>query len=216
MTQAELTKLTDSISKLRTERSTRETHLEELQLARFENESRIAELEDELSTITIRREATQENVRDLEAAISATNAARDGVRSEIAAARAAIETARKNRDLLKAAAQSGEERLQQRQQLLNGAEKSLVAIERAVTERNRVSKFCANSTNKVKASPKVRRPCSGDSMIQREFTPPWPAPWLQKLDVDPKFVAAIEAAWVGMCRRSFSKMRSSRPKLLRR
>jgi len=62
MTQAELTKLTDSISKLRTERSTRETHLEELQLARSKNESRIAELEDELSTITIRREATQENV----------------------------------------------------------------------------------------------------------------------------------------------------------
>src|SRR5213594_4447127 len=84
--QADLTKLTDLISKLRAERGTHEVQLEKRQEVLSQNERRIAELEDELSAIAVRREATLENLRDLEATISATKAARDGVQSEITAA----------------------------------------------------------------------------------------------------------------------------------
>jgi chromosome segregation protein len=192
--QAELAKLTDLISNLRAEWSTHETHLEALQLALSKNESRIEELEDELSTITIRREATQENVRDLEAAISATNAARDGVRSEIAAAHAAIETVRKNRDLLKAAAQSGEERLRQQQQLLNSAEKSLVAIERALTEKESrleiLRQLDEQGEGLAQGSQAVLRGLDDPARIH----PALAGALAANLEVDPKFVAAIEAA----------------------
>ena len=192
--QVELTKLTDLISKLRAERGMHETHLKELQLALSKNESRIAELEDELSNITIRREATQENIRDLEAAISATNAARDGVRSEIAAALAAIETVRKDRDLLKAAAQSGEERLRQQQQLLNGAEKSLVAIERALTEKESrleiLRQLEEQGEGLAQGSQAVLRGLDDPARIH----PALAGALAANLEVDPKFVAAIEAA----------------------
>ena len=192
--QAELIKLTDSIAKVRAERSTHETQLEELQLTLSKNESRIAELEDELSAITVRREATQENLRDLEAAISATNAARDGVRSEIAAARAAIETAQKNLDLLKAAAQAGEERLQQQQQLLNDAEKSLVAIERALTEKESrleiLRQLNEQGEGLAQGSQAVLRGLDDPARIH----PALAGALVAKLEVDPKFIAAIEAA----------------------
>jgi len=192
--QAELIKLTDSISKVRAERSTHETQLEELQLTLSKNESRIAELEDELSAITVRREATQENLHDLEAAISATNAARDGVRSEIAAARAAIETAQKNLDLLKAAAQASEERLQQQQQLLNDAEKSLVAIERALTEKESrleiLRQLNEQGEGLAQGSQAVLRGLDDPARIH----PALAGALVAKLEVDPKFIAAIEAA----------------------
>jgi chromosome segregation protein len=192
--QAELIKLTDSIAKVRAERSTHETQLEELQLTLSKNESRIAELEDELSAITVRREATQENLRDLEAAISATNAARDGVRSEIAAAHAAIETAQKNLDLLKAAAQAGEERLQQQQQLLNDAEKSLVAIERALTEKESrleiLRQLNEQGEGLAQGSQAVLRGLDDPARIH----PALAGALVAKLEVDPKFIAAIEAA----------------------
>ena len=192
--QTELIKLTDSIAKVRAERSTHETQLEELQLTLSKNESRIAELEDELSAITVRREATQENLRDLEAAISATNAARDGVRSEIAAARAAIETAQKNLDLLKAAAQAGEERLQQQQQLLNDAEKSLVAIERALTEKESrleiLRQLNEQGEGLAQGSQAVLRGLDDPARIH----PALAGALVAKLEVDPKFIAAIEAA----------------------
>jgi chromosome segregation protein len=192
--QAELIKLTDSISKVRAERSTHETQLEELQLTLSKNESWIAELEDELSAITVRREATQENLHDLEAAISATNAARDGVRSEIAAARAAIETAQKNLDLLKAAAQAWEERLQQQQRFLNDAEKSLVAIERALTEKESrleiLRQLNEQGEGLAQGSQAVLRGLDDPARIH----PALAGALVAKLEVDPKFIAAIEAA----------------------
>jgi chromosome segregation protein len=192
--QAELTKLNDLISKLRAERSAHETQLEKLQLARSKKESRIAELEDELSAITVRREATQENLRDLGAASSATNAARDGVQSEIAAARAAMETARKNLDLLKAAAQAGEERLQQQQQLLNDAEKSLVAIERALTEKESrleiLRQLNEQGEGLAQGSQAVLRGLDDPARIH----PGLAGALVAKIEVDPKFIAAIEAA----------------------
>ncbi|HEV3148154.1 MAG TPA: chromosome segregation protein SMC [Chthoniobacterales bacterium] len=192
--QAELIRLTDSISKVRAERSTHETQLKELQLTLSKNESRIAGLEDELSAITVRREATQENLHDLEAAISATNAARDGVRSEIAAARAAIETAQKNLDLLKAAAQGWEERLQLQQRLLSDAEKSLVAIERALTEKESrleiLRQLNEQGEGLAQGSQAVLRGLGDPARIH----PALAGALVAKLEVDPKFIAAIEAA----------------------
>jgi chromosome segregation protein len=192
--QADLTKLTDLISKLRAERGTHEAQLEKRQEVLSQNERRIAELEDELSAIAVRRETTLENLRDLEATISATKAARDGVQSEITAARASMESARKNLDRLKTAAQAGEERLQQHQQLLDGAEKSLVAIERALTEKESrleiLRQLNEQGEGLAQGSQAVLRGLDDPARIH----PSLAGALVAALEVDPKFTAAIEAA----------------------
>src|SRR6266702_8365 len=68
--EAELAKLADLISKLRSERSAHDSKLEALRSSRVKNEKRIAELEDNISGLAIRRDATEETRRDLDAAIS--------------------------------------------------------------------------------------------------------------------------------------------------
>src|SRR2546422_425760 len=106
--EAELAKLADLISKLRSERSAHDSKLEALRSSRVKNEKRIAELEDEISGLAIRRDATEETRRDLDAAISKAHAARDKVQKELADAHAAAETGQKNLDLLKTKSQANE------------------------------------------------------------------------------------------------------------
>ena len=192
--EAELTKLTDAITDLRAERAAREAELKTLDLALSKSESRMKELEDDLSGITIRRETTHENQRDLDAAMSDANAARDKVQKEIAAARAAGETARKNIDLLKTETQTREGTLQQRQQLLAEAEKSLTAIERALAEKESrleiLRQLNAEGEGLTQGSQAVLKGLDDPSRIQ----PAIAGAFVSKLDVDPKFIAAVEGA----------------------
>jgi chromosome segregation protein len=192
--EAELTKLTDAITDLRAERAAREAELKTLDLALSKSENRMKELEDDLSGITIRRETTHENQRDLDDAISAANAARDKVQKEIAAARVAGETAAKNIDLLKTETQTREGTLQQHQQLLAGAEKSVAAIERALAEKESrleiLRQLNAEGEGLAQGSQAVLRGLDDPSRIQ----PAIAGAFVSKLDVDPKFIASVEAA----------------------
>src|SRR5439155_17804701 len=124
--EAELAKLTDLISKLRSERSAHDSKLEALRSSRSKNEKRIAELEDEISGLVIRRDATAETRRDLDAAISEAHATCDKVQKELAAARATAETGQKNLDLLKTKSRDSDQTLHGQQQRLASTEKSLI------------------------------------------------------------------------------------------
>ncbi len=192
--EAELAELTASIAELRTERSTHETELEKLRASFSKNESRTEELEDELSGITIRRETTQENQRDLDAAISEANKARTKVEQEIAAARTATASALKNVDLLKTDAQTREETLQQHRQLLAEAEKSLLAMERALAEKESrleiLRQLNEEGAGLAQGSQAVLKGLDDPARIQSALA----GPFVSKLDVDPKFIGAIEAA----------------------
>jgi chromosome segregation protein len=192
--QVELTKLTDLIAQLRTERIACDAELEKRQEVLFGNERRIAKFEEEISAIAVRREATHENLRDLEAEISATTAARDRVQSEMAAERASIASARENLDLLKATAEAGEEKLQQHQFLLEDAEGSLVALERALAEKESrleiLRQLNEQGEGLAQGSQAVLRGLDDPTRIQ----PALAGALFATIDVDPKFTAAIEAA----------------------
>src|SRR5260370_41512417 len=77
--EAEFAKLTQLISGLRAERAEHESELEKLRLAALKNETRITELEDNRSGITIRRETTEENQKNLVRSISDAYATRDEI-----------------------------------------------------------------------------------------------------------------------------------------
>ena len=186
--------MTDLIAELRAARSAHDAELEELQTDLTTSESKIEELDDELSGIAIRREATQENQIDLDTAISDATSARTRVEKEISAARAAIAKAQKNLDLLKEEARTREETSQQNQQLLEAAEKSFAAIERALAEKESrleiLRQLNEEGEGLAQGSQEVLKGLGDPSRIQ----PALAGAFASKLDVDQKFVAAVEAA----------------------
>ncbi len=191
--EAELAKLTGLISKLRAERSAHDSKLEALRSSRSKNEKRIAEVEDEISGLAIRRDATEETRRDLEAAISAARATRDKVRKELAAARATAETDQKNLDLLKAKSRASEQTLHEQQHRLASTEKSLSEIERALAEKESrleiLHQLSEEGEGLAQGSQAVLKGLDNPSRIQ----PALAGALVSNLDVDPEFIAAIEA-----------------------
>ena len=192
--EAELAKLTGLISKLRAERSANDSKLEALRSSRSKTEKRIAELEDEISGLAIRRDATEETRRDLDAAISAARATRDKVRKELGAARATAETDQKNLDLLKAKSRASEQTLHEQQQRLASTEKSLIEIERALAEKESrleiLHQLNEEGEGLAEGSQAVLKGLDNPSRIQ----PALAGALVSNLDVDPEFIAAIEAA----------------------
>src|SRR5438874_5528487 len=192
--EAELAKLTRLISKSRAEPSAHDSKLEALRSSQSKNEKRIAELEDEISGITIRRDATEETRRDLDAAISEARATRDKVRKELATARAAAETGQKHLDLLKAKLQAGEKTLHEQQERLASTEKSLIAIERALAEKESrleiLHQLDEEGEGLAQGSQALLKGLDNPSRIQ----PAVAGALVSNLDVDPEFIAAIEAA----------------------
>ena len=191
--EAELAKLTRLISKSRAERSAHDSKLEALRSSQSKNEKRIAELEDEISGITIRRDATEETRRDLDAAISEARATRDKVRKELATARAAAETGQKHLDLLKAKLQASEKTLHEQQERLASTEKSLIEIERALAEKESrleiLHQLDEEGEGLAQGSQALLKGLDNPSRIQ----PAVAGALVSNLDVDPEFIAAIEA-----------------------
>ncbi len=192
--ELELGELTEAISQIRAERSAVRAKIEKIDAELSRGENRIKELEHELSGITIRRETTRENGSDLESAISEATKNRMRVEKEIATARAAIAKSQENVDLLKTETKTREETLQQHQQLLADAEASLVVLDRALTEKESrlevLRQLNEEGEGLAKGSQEVLKGLDEPARIK----PAVAGALVSKLDVDPKFVRAIEAA----------------------
>jgi len=192
--ETELAKLTALISQVRAEQSAHKSKFEAVRLASSKNENRIAELEDEISGIAVRREITEENRRDIDTAVSDLHATRDRVQKEVAVARAAMETTRINVDLLKNKAQAKEEKLREQQRLLARTEKDLVEIERALTEKESrlqiLRQLNEEGEGLAEGSQAVLKGLHDRSRIQ----PALAGAFVSSLEIDPEYIAAIEAA----------------------
>ncbi len=192
--EGELERLTTLISKLRSERNAYDSKLEALRSSGSKNEERIAELEDELSGLAIRRDATEETRRGLDAAISEARATRDKVEKALTAARKAAETGQKNLELLKTKSQASEEALREQQRRLADIEKSLTELERSLAEKeSRVEilrQLNEEGEGLAQGSQSVLKGLDNPSRIQ----PALAGALVSNLDVDPEFIAAVEAA----------------------
>ena len=192
--ESELEKLNNLISKLRSERNAWDSKLEALRLSGSKNEERIAKLEDELSGLAIRRDATEETRRGLEATISEARATRDKVQKALATARAAAEREQKNLKLLKTKSQASEEALREQQRRLAEIEKSLTELERSVAEKESrleiLHQLNEEGEGLAQGSQSVLKGLDNPSRIQ----PALAGALVSNLDVDPEFIAAVEAA----------------------
>jgi chromosome segregation protein len=192
--EGELEKLTNLISKLRSERNAYDSKLEALRSSGSKNEERIAELEDELSGLAIRRDATEETRRGLDATISEARATRDKVQKALATARAAAETGQKNVELLKRKSQASEETSRDQQQRLANTEKSLTELERSLAEKESrleiLRQLNEEGEGLAQGSQSVLKGLDNPSRIQ----PALAGALVSNLDVDPEFIAAVEAA----------------------
>jgi len=192
--ESELKTLSDEISELRAKRVANESELQKLQLTLTKAEDRVNTLEDELSGITIRREATAEHLKELDAAISKARTARDKIEKEFSVGKSASEKERKSIDVLLAGAREAEAQLQQDREMLAGAEKSLLAIERAIAEKESRLEVLKQLNEEGEGLAQGSQAVLKGLDDPKKFQPAVVGALVAKLDVDPKFAPAIEAA----------------------
>ncbi len=192
--EAELKKMTGQMSELRAKRTADDAELEQLELARTKSAERINTLEDELSGITIRREATGEHLKELDTAISKVRAGRDKIEKEFTAARSISESEEKNIHGLVARAREAGEWLEQDRQRLAGAEKSLIEIERALAEKESRLEVLKQLNEEGEGLAQGSQAVLKGLDDPKRFQPAVLGALVARAEVDPKFSIAIEAA----------------------
>jgi chromosome segregation protein len=192
--EAELKTLADELSALRAKRTTHESELQQLQMALTKSETHVDTLEDELSGITIRREATGEHLKDLDAGIAKARASRDKTEQEIAAARLVSEKDRKSIDVLLAEMRESEARLEQHRQMLDDAEKKMIALDRALAEKESRLDVLKQLNEEGEGLTQGSQAVLKGLTDPPRFQPAVLGALVAKLDVDAKYTAAVEAA----------------------
>lgn len=192
--ETELAQLTEKSAQLREARSERETELHAFALSISKLESRSAALEDELNGNGVRRDTTAARITDLDTALAATNRHRDETRAKLDAARDAIRQKQEALEGLLVAARESESQLQDSERAVAAAEKDFAAIEREIAEKNSrleiLRQLNEEGEGLAHGSQAVLRGLDEPERIR----PALAGALVSKLDVEPDYVAAIEAA----------------------
>ena len=182
--EGELTEVASWAEEMQKDRTERSTHLQELQLAFSKSESRIATLEGELSGTKTRRESTRAQIEQLANEIQTSTNARDKLFRQISASLKA--SRRESVDV--------EASLHKREKLLSEAEQNLAALERALAEkRSRLDvlrQLNAEGEGLTQGSQAVLKGLDDTEKFRDAIA----GSLVAHLDVDPKFIPAIEAA----------------------
>jgi chromosome segregation protein len=190
--ESELTKLTEALSHARSQRAKFATEAQELQIALTKAQSQISALEDELSGTVARREATAAQIRRLETEIKETTGTLQKMSDEIAAARAAAGAGEKQlADLLAETHRAGEN-LHRQQETLAQAETDLTAFERSLAEKKSRLEVLRQLNQEGRGLAEGSQAVL--SAMNDRFREAIVGPLVSQLDVDPKFIAAVEAA----------------------
>ncbi len=189
---AELAKLTEALSRARSQRAKFATEAQELQMALTKSQGRISALEDELSGMVARSEATAAQIQRLETEIGEATKALQNTAGEIAAALAAAGNEEKQVADLLAETHRAEENLHNHQDLLAQSEKNLADFERSMAEKTSrlgvLRQFNQEGRGLAEGSQAVL------NAMDDRFRAAIAGPLASQLDVDPKFIAAVEAA----------------------
>ena len=182
--EAELTELSVLAGEIHQKRSDRVTRLQDLQLALSKSESRISALEEELLGTKARRELTHAQIEQLITEIEALTEARDKLVGQIAVSLKAdrcqpidVETS-----------------LREKEKLLAQAEQNLDTLHRTLAEkRSRLDvlrQLNEEGEGLAEGSQALLKGVDGSE----EFRDAIAGSLVAQLDVDPKFIQAIEAA----------------------
>ena len=192
--QAALDHLTAMVAKVRSDRAAREEVLKTLQLASSKSENRISTMEDDLAGMSARREATADHLKNLEAETAAAQKSREQSETALAQARSATDGERKNVDLLLDEAKSAETCLHRHRHSLDEAEKALTTVDRTVAEKESRLEILKQLNEEGEGLTQGSQAVLRGSEELREFHSVVTGSLVAQLDVDPKFITAIEAA----------------------
>src|SRR5258708_21932277 len=192
--QDELAKVTELLDKLRAKREAREADRETARASLSKYEARIDKLEDELAGITARRELTQEQIRQISTETKEATKAGEKIAAEIVAARNATESEQKKLEQLLAHSQAAEKNLRQQQQLLEAAENELAALERTLAEKRSTLEILRQLNAEGEGLAQGSRAVLKGLDDPERFREAIIGSLVAQMDVDPKFIPAIEAA----------------------
>ena len=192
--QSELAKVTEALDQLRARREARENERKNATASLSKYESRIDKLEDELAGLTARRELTEEQIRHLGSEIKEATKAREKLVAEIADAHKSTETEQKKLDDLRAQSQSIEENLRRQQELLAKADSDVGTLERTLAEKRSTLEILrqlnAEGEGLAQGSQAVLKGLDDPDRYRDAIV----GSLVAQIDVDPKFIPAIEAA----------------------
>jgi chromosome segregation protein len=192
--QGELAKVTELLDKLRAKREASQADRETARASLSKYEVRIDKLEDDLAGISARRELTQEQIQQTSAEIKEATKAREKMAAEIAAARNATESEQKRIEELLAQSQAAEANLRRQQKLLANAESELTALERTLAEKRSsleiLRQLNAEGEGLAQGSQAVLKGLDDPERFRDAIA----GSLVAQIDVDPKFIPAIEAA----------------------
>jgi chromosome segregation protein len=192
--EKELNHLSNLLSELRAKREAREADREAGQISLSKHEERIASLEDELSGITARRELTQEQIRQIAAEIKRATEVREKIVTEISEARVATEGEHKKVEELLAQSEAAEKDVHRHQELLASAEHDIMETERLLAEKRStltvLRQLNAEGEGLAQGSQAVLKGMDDPARFRSTVA----GSLVAQFDVDPKFIAAIEAA----------------------
>ncbi|MEY2544088.1 MAG: chromosome segregation protein, partial [Verrucomicrobiota bacterium] len=192
--QGELAKVTELLDKLRAKREASQANRETARASLSKYEVRIDKLEDELAGITARRELTEEQIRQIAAEIKEATKAREKTAAEIASARNVTESEQKKIEQLLAQSQTAETNLGRQQELLANAESEVTTLERTLAEKRSTLEILrqlnAEGEGLAQGSQAVLKGLDDPERFRDAIA----GSLVAQIDVDPKFIPAIEAA----------------------
>jgi chromosome segregation protein len=187
-------RLSERATKLRAERDARDAELQALQISLSKNETRIGAFEEEMAGIRARRKTTAERLQELDPTISQATDERAKIDNSLSNLRAATETEKQNVDLLRSEMHALEEKLAQDRQSLAATERELIQIDGALAEKaSRLEVLKQMNDEGEGLAEGSRALLKGDGDLA-EIQSSLGGALASELDVDPKFVPAIEAA----------------------
>src|SRR5438876_10665828 len=192
--QSELAKVTEQLDKLRAKREARQVDRETARASLSKYEARIDKLEDELAGITARREITEEQIRQISSEIKEATKARERIAATITTAKNVTESEQKKLEQLLVQSHAAEDSLRQHQDLLANADNELAALERTLAEKRSsleiLRQLNAEGEGLAQGSQAVLKGLDDPERYRDVIV----GSVVAQIDVDPKFIPAIEAA----------------------
>jgi chromosome segregation protein len=189
----ELARLDDRSNSVRTDRVAHEQEFQQLIVAISKNETRISALESEISGVKTRSDATRSHLQELDRKITQARGISDTASSALNAVHADVETAHAKVQLLLREMQLKDEAAHDSRHQLSEIEKQLSAIDRSLTEKESrlevLKQLQEEGEGLAQGSQALLKGLQDSANIQSAVV----GALVSQIDVEPKFVAAIEA-----------------------
>ena len=190
--ETELAEFTERLAELRSQREARQAERQKIGFAVSKEETRLTALDDEVSGLRARRELTIDQIRRLDGEIEKAISARTEATSILAAAHEAIEGEQQKIEELLAACEAAEANLIRQQQILGDTEKDVGEVERTLAEKKSVLEILRQLDREGEGLAKGSQAVLHGMDRPERFRSVVAGSLVSQLDVEPRFVSAIE------------------------